>query len=208
MIYDCTHSLHPDLPGYPGDTETLRIESRVTGSKMNSSIHLSAHFGTHMDTPQHFFADREGISRWDAQQMRTSALWLTCKQGKHGFFLPQDIAPDSLPNTGWIFLHTSWGERWGTESYYTGFPGLDQTVIQTLLSRDVEGVGLDAPSVDPVPDEPYRNHYAWLGDNRYILENLRRPDQVKDGTVYRTTIAPIPFNPAEAAPCRVFHEAP
>lgn len=206
MIYDCTYRLHADLPGYPGDVETLRVESKVANNKMNSSIHLSAHFGTHIDTPKHFFADRQGLSLWDVQNLRTSVLWLSCQESHNGFTAPQDELQNIPAEAEWVFLYTGWSSRWGATDYYTGFPGIDQQLIQSLLSKDVRGLGLDAPSVDPVPDTAYHNHYAWLGDNRYILENLRFPPEVAVGKLYPTYIVPIPIESAEAAPCRVFHE--
>jgi len=205
MIYDCTHKLTENLPGYPGDRETLRVESETTDSIFSSSIHISTHFGTHMDTPKHFFPQKPGLSSWKSENLQSSALWLFCEPSRRGYTLAPSIDLWSLPNADWIFFYTGWSEHWGTNQYYTDFIGLDPTLVEDLLDLNLIGIGIDGASIDPIPDEQFQNHHLWLGNGRYILENLKHPDKVEDGVLYTTTIAPLPIENAEASPCRIFH---
>ncbi len=205
MIHNCTYSLTTGLPGYPGDEETLRILSVTDDHVFSSSIHMSAHFGTHVDTPKHFFPKKAGLANWFPEESFTTSLWLFCEPSKRGFSLAPSIDIWSLPSVDWIFFYTGWSDHWGTEQYYSDFIGLEPALVEDLLDLNLTGLGIDAPSIDPVPDEKYSNHNLWLDNDRYILENLKYPEQVNDGQRYQTVIAPLPINEAEASPCRVFH---
>jgi len=205
MIFDCTHKLTDDLPGYPGDSETLRVESETSENIFSSSIHISGHFGTHMDTPKHFFPEKSGLSGWDSENLHSSALWLFCEPSQRGYTLAPSIDLWSLPNVEWIFFYTGWSEHWGSNKYYSDFIGLDPTLVEDLFDLDLIGIGIDGASIDPIPDEKYQNHNLWLGNDRYILENVKHPEKVEDGVAYTTVIAPLPIEIAEASPCRVFH---
>src|SRR6185312_5283543 len=62
-LIDVSVPLDAALPTYPGNTPfTLEaIKRRAWGDSSNvSALHMSAHSGTHVDAPQHFFDDGAG----------------------------------------------------------------------------------------------------------------------------------------------------
>src|SRR3954452_7922236 len=63
-LIDVTVPLDAALATYPGNTPfQLEPMKRIAsgGSSNLSTIHLSAHTGTHVDAPRHFFDDRPGV---------------------------------------------------------------------------------------------------------------------------------------------------
>ena len=62
-LIDVTVPLDAQLPTYPHNTPfTLEPIKRIArGDSSNvSTLHMSAHSGTHVDAPRHFFDDRAG----------------------------------------------------------------------------------------------------------------------------------------------------
>jgi len=209
MIIDCTHQLSTDLPGYPGDPATLEIHQRISDhNSLGSTLHLSTHFGTHIDSPQHFYPEKPGMDSRDVTTLSGKAIWLFCEPATRGYTLAPSIDLWSLPKTDWIFFFTGWSTRWGSDAYYQEFPGIEPAIIEDLTDLDIRGIGLDAPSIDPIPDDSYQNHLLWLGSDRFLLENLRWSERIQDMEIYQTYVAPLPIPALEAAPCLVFHETP
>src|ERR1700751_3078298 len=62
-LIDVSVPLDITTPTYPGNTPfTIEAIKRIAhGDSSNvSTLHLSAHAGTHVDAPRHFFDDRPG----------------------------------------------------------------------------------------------------------------------------------------------------
>ena len=63
-LIDVTVPLDQNLPVYPGNAPfVLEAVKRVArGDSSNvSTLHMSAHAGTHVDAPRHFFDDGPGV---------------------------------------------------------------------------------------------------------------------------------------------------
>ena len=63
-LIDVTVPIDANLPTYPGNTPfSLEAIKRIaSGDSSNvSTIHMSAHAGTHVDAPRHFFDDAGGV---------------------------------------------------------------------------------------------------------------------------------------------------
>src|SRR4051794_26137184 len=76
-LLDVTVPLDASLPVYPGNTPfTLEPIKRIAaGASSNvSTLHLSAHAGTHVDAPRHFFDDGAGVE--------TLAIELLCGRAR------------------------------------------------------------------------------------------------------------------------------
>ena len=62
-LIDVSVPLDARLPTYPGNTPfSLEPVKRIAGGDSSnvSTLHMSAHTGTHVDAPRHFFDDRPG----------------------------------------------------------------------------------------------------------------------------------------------------
>src|SRR5436190_11053654 len=83
-LLDVTVPLDSALPVYPGNTPfTLEAIKRIAdGDSSNlSTLHLSAHSGTHVDAPRHFFDDGVGADGLAIELLvgRTRVIDVTCR---------------------------------------------------------------------------------------------------------------------------------
>src|SRR5689334_7845058 len=65
-LIDVSVPIVANLPSYPGNTpfQLEPIKRIAEGATSNvSTLHLSAHTGTHVDAPRHFFDDGGGVYR-------------------------------------------------------------------------------------------------------------------------------------------------
>ena len=76
-LYDISVSLGDESIDFPGDTPYRRkmVQTLEDGGECNlSEITMSAHAGTHMDAPSHFFSDGKTIDWFPVEKFVLSAL--------------------------------------------------------------------------------------------------------------------------------------
>src|SRR5207247_6749497 len=83
---DVSVPLDGNLASYPGNTPfSLEAVKRIArGYSSNvSSLHLSAHSGTHVDAPRHFFDDAPGADRLPLEMLvgRARVIEVTSRKG-------------------------------------------------------------------------------------------------------------------------------
>src|ERR1051326_6286244 len=99
-LIDVSVPLDASTPTYPGNTP-FRLEpiNRIAGGHTSnvSTIHMSAHAGTHVDAPRHFFDDRPGAEALPIEMLvgRTRVVEVTARridaEALAGFDLSEDI---------------------------------------------------------------------------------------------------------------------
>ena len=85
-LIDVTVPLDASLPVYPGNTPfTLEAVKRIArGDSSNvSTLHMSAHTGTHVDAPRHYFDDAPGVDALPLELMlgRTRVVEISSRSG-------------------------------------------------------------------------------------------------------------------------------
>jgi arylformamidase len=153
LILDITRPLGPQTPVYPGDVPFSRVEaySFERGDRYSVSVLLgSAHAGTHVDMPRHFFADASepALDRFigRAEVIHVSD-WSVLSER------------DWLPSVRPLFRCEGVG------------PPPAELVVR-LAAASIPLVGLDIMSVDTPDDDTYPNHRTLLGAGIPILESL------------------------------------
>ena len=80
-VIDLTHTISEDMPVYPG-TEPPKLQQantyEVDGFK-ETLMSMYSHTGTHMDPPNHLFADRTTLDAFPAEQFVGKALVIDCR---------------------------------------------------------------------------------------------------------------------------------
>ena len=75
-IIDLTHFISEDMPVYPG-TEQPKLKQANTYEKdgfKETLMTMYSHTGTHMDPPNHLFADRTTLDKFPVSQFVGKAL--------------------------------------------------------------------------------------------------------------------------------------
>src|ERR1041385_460432 len=177
---DVTATIRNGMVHWPGDMD-VKIEKSSSiedGDNANvSMLAMSAHTGTHVDAPLHFFANRKDVT----------SLPLECLIGPAKVF--------SIRNTKKIILdeiksfHIERGDRilfktknsdhdWTTTSFLEDYVYIDDKAAMYLRDKNVLCVGVDYLSVAE------KDHGAEV--HRILLENEIRSEERRVGKECRS----------------------
>lgn len=197
-IVDLTHSIHPNIPIWPGDppVEFETVSQIKTSGYFLRKFSMGEHSGTHMNAPNSFYSEGASIDSYPPQSLVVPAIAMDIRdkslvnpdyaltiddvlswEQEHRFIEPGNI----------IILYTGWQEKWADEVAFFNpddrgichFPGFSQSVTQFLLKeRLIAGVGTDTHGVDPGQNESFYVNKLVLKEQRIVLENLANLDQL------------------------------
>lgn len=139
---DVSRPLFTGMEVYPGDRETV-FEQRTEYGLLVTSLAMSAHTGTHMDAPLHFFAGALPIDR-----------------------IPLDLCVG--PARVVARVEDAAGER----VLLKGADGLSGAQAEELAARGVRLLGVEAPSIDRMGGTDFPAHRILLGQGVWIVEGL------------------------------------
>jgi kynurenine formamidase len=176
------------------------------------------HSGTHMDAPGHFVAGGRFVP-----QLKPSELILpivvvdiTSKARRNP---DAEVTADDLraferrhggiPRNALVAMNSGWASKLGTPAF-TGldaggtfhFPGFAGDSVEVLLDRRVMAIGVDTLSLDNGPSSSFAVHVAWLGADKYGLENLANLDKIPPRGA-TATVGVIPWQQGSGGPARV-----
>src|SRR5262245_46730884 len=126
-LIDVSVPLDSKLPTYPGNTPfQLEAVKRLTrGESSNlSSLHLSAHAGTHVDAPRHFFDSGPGAETLSLDMLcgRTRVIEVTTRKS----ITADDLAGFDLSEDVRLLIKTHNSMLWGSPEFHTDFIGLTE----------------------------------------------------------------------------------
>lgn len=201
-LIDVTVPLDSSLPTYPGNTPfSLEAIKRIAngGSSNLSSLHMSAHAGTHVDAPRHFFDDAPGIDGLPLEMLmgRTRVVEITSRSG----ISADDLAPLDLSEDVRVLFKTPNSRLWGSPDFHTGYVGLTGSGAEHLVSRGIKVVGVDYLSVEEFKKPGAPAHHALLGGGVIVIEGLNLRE-VEPG-IYDMVCLPLRIVGADGAPARV-----
>jgi kynurenine formamidase len=226
QVIDLTHDLQERMPIFPGGIPfSLDPVTRLADGYYMNSFTSGEHTGTHMDAPAHFgkglpTVDEIAPVRLVSQGIMIDARPRAAANSDYALTLADLVAWEKvngrIPARALVILNTGWHQRWENPDRYlnrdeTGkmhFPGFSAEALKHLLrERDVNGVGIDTPSVDPGASPTLEGHKVMLTGGRYQLENLDNLDllPIKGFSVIA---APMKISRGSGAPARVLAIVP
>jgi len=201
-LIDVSVPLDANLPSYPGNTPfTLEPIKRIAqgGSSNVSSIHLSAHSGTHVDAPRHFFDSGPGTEALalDMLMGRTRVIELTTRKAitaedLSGFDLSEDIR---------LLIKTANSRLWGSPEFHADYVGVGESAAKHLVEHGIKVVGVDYLSVEALHTPGAPAHHTLLGAGVIVIEGLNLRD-VEPG-IYEMFCLPLAIVGSDGAPARV-----
>ena len=186
---DLSHALEEGIPAWPTHArfgQTLYESYEFGDVALHYGLTLGEHTGTHLDAPLHFI--RGGPAHYGVDGMPLGRL--ACRAATID---AADLGPDGLLGADrirtWeaehgrieagdgVLIRYGWDERWATgpegRRFLDGWPGLGGEAAEYLAERGVSLVGCDTMSVDARASGESPAHYALLGNEVYIVENLK-----------------------------------
>ena len=84
-----------------------------------------------------------------------------------------------------MLIHTGWARHYGTPAYFD-HPYLDPEAVERMLALGVRTFCIDAPSIDPTPDDDLAAHLLIADAGGVIGENFRNLEEVAMGPITAT----------------------
>jgi arylformamidase len=200
-LIDITVPLDSNLPVYPGNTPfTLEPIKRIArGDSSNvSTLHLSAHAGTHVDAPSHFFDGASGADALPLELLigRARVLEVTSHAG---------IGPNELSGVASedirVLIKTPNSRLWRSARFHADYVGVTEEGARFLVGRGVKVVGVDYLSVEEFKKPGAPAHHVLLGGGTIVIEGLDL-SEVEPGT-YEMFCLPLRVVGSDGAPARV-----
>ncbi len=201
-LYDISLLLTPDavvIPGDPPFSRRLFLDHGVHGCEA-AALSLSAHAGTHLDFPAHFFVHGKRAGDYPARAFLRPAVVVDA--GGALLLSPEVLAGlDLAPGEAVLFRTRNSREgRFAGPDFPESFVTVGPDLARELVTRQAGLVGIDALSVEPLTDPAYPVHHILLGAGVLILEGLDLR-AVPPGR-YTLVCLPLAVPEAEASPVR------
>jgi arylformamidase len=201
-LIDVTVPLDGHLPNYPGNTlfsvEAVKRIGRGDSSNV-STLHLSAHAGTHVDAPRHFFDDGPGTEALPLEMLmgRTRVIEVTSRKG----IAAEDLGSVDLTEDVRVLIKTHNSRLWGSPEFHTDYVGVTESGARYLVDHGIKVVGVDYLSVEEFKRPGAPAHHLLLAAGTIIIEGLNLRD-VEPGT-YEMFCLPLRVVGCDGAPARV-----
>jgi arylformamidase len=201
-LIDISVPLDDKLASYPGNTpfsiEPIKRIARGDSSNV-STLHMSAHSGTHVDAPRHFFDSAPGTEALSLEMLigRTRVIEVPTRKAVTG----EDLAAFDLSEDVRLLLKTSNSRLWGSPEFHSEFIGLTESAARHLVDHGVKVVGVDYLSVEVFHTPGAPAHHVLLGAGTVVIEGLNLRDV--DPGVYDMFCLPLRVSGCDGAPARV-----
>jgi len=203
-VYDISVLLGVESITYPGDPPYRRelVSAIGKGGVCDvSKLEMSAHAGTHIDTPAHFIADdSKTIDRYPAGQFIMPAVVVNIENPTAIY--PAELEESGL-NAGEAVLFKTANSRDGrckcgvfTENYVY----LSPEAADYCVKQQVKLVGIDYITIEKYGDDEFPAHHTILGNDIFILEGINLAE-VPAGR-YTLFCLPLKIAGGEASPVR------
>jgi|SRR5579872_5338360 len=199
---DVSVPLDARLASYPGNTPfSLEAVKRIArGDSSNvSSLHMSAHSGTHVDAPRHFYdsgGDTDGLAL-DLLMGRARVIEVTSRTG----IAADDLAGLDLSEDIRLLIKTSNSKLWGDPEFHRDYVGVTESGARHLVDHGIKLVGVDYLSVEQFHFPGAPAHHILLGAGTIVVEGLNLRD-VEPG-IYEMFCLPLRVVGSDGAPARV-----
>ena len=201
-LIDVSVPLDAQLPTYPHNTpfslEPIKRVSRGDSSNV-STLHMSAHTGTHVDAPRHFFDAGAGTEALPLELLvgRARVVEIESRTG----IAAEDLAPLGLSDDIRVLIKTHNSRLWGSPIFHEDYVGVTESGARHLVEHGIKVVGVDYLSVEMFRTPGAPAHHVLLGAGTIVIEGLNLRDV--DPGIYEMLCLPLRVVGCDGAPARV-----
>jgi arylformamidase len=201
-LIDVSVPLDAQLPTYPHNTrftlEPLKRMARGDSSNV-STLHMSAHTGTHVDAPRHFFDDGAGTEALPLDLLvgRARVIEIDSRTG----VAAEDLRAIDLSDDIRVLIKTHNSRLWGSPEFHTDYVGVTESGAKHLVEHGIRVVGIDYLSVEQFKNPGAPAHHVLLGAGTIVIEGLDLRDV--DPGLYEMFCLPLRVVGSDGAPARV-----
>ncbi len=205
---DLTLTVSESLPNFPGSPSPQFIAwSTIKDDGYNLELlFLSSHTGTHLDAPYHFTKKGAKIHQIPVTRLIGDALLIKIKKVKDQTITKKDLLDfeqknGEIKNFSSIIFFTDWQKNLNKKFYFTNNPGLSKSATNYLVSKKINLVGIDSPSIDLGTDKRFTVHKILAKNNILIVENLSNLEKIPT-LEFDFIILPLKLKDATGSPVR------
>ena len=201
-LIDVSVPLDAQLPTYPHNTpfslEPIKRIARGDSSNV-STLHMSAHTGTHVDAPRHFFDEGPGTESLPLELLigRARVIEVTSRAG----VAAKDLDATDFSDDIRVLIKTLNSRLWGAPEFHEDYVGVLESGAKHLVEQGIKVVGVDYLSVEKFHNPGAPAHHILLGAGTIVIEGLDLRG-VEPG-VYEMFCLPLRVVGSDGAPARV-----
>jgi arylformamidase len=201
-LIDVSVPLDAQLPTYPHNTpfslEPIKRIARGDSSNV-STLHMSAHTGTHVDAPRHFFDAGAGTEALPLELLvgRARVIGVSSRAG----IAAEDLAAIDLSDDIRVLIKTHNSRLWGAPEFHADYVGVTESGAKHLVDHGIKVVGVDYLSVEQFRNPGAPAHHVLLGAGTIVIEGLDLREV--DPGVYEMFCLPLRIVGSDGAPARV-----
>ncbi len=202
-VHDISILLGEESATWPGDPPYERdlVSSIAKGDVSEvSRLTMTAHVGTHLDTPAHFIGGGRGLDGYRAEDFILPAIVVDA--GDTTTIGPELVSDSTPPPGGAILFRTtnSISGRITSGKFFTDGVYLSAEAARMCVDRAVRLVGIDYFSIDAFGTRTFPAHMCLMSAGVLILETINLRNVVPGG--YTLICLPLRLAGAEASPVR------
>ena len=205
---DLTMTISGSMPTFPGSPAPhLLAWSNLEEDGYNLELlFLSSHTGTHMDAPYHFDGKGLKVHQIPISRLVVRATLIRLRKAasapiSKGDILSFEESHGAIPDNASVIFHTDWQKNLKADSYFTENPGLDMSAAEYLVTKRINLVGIDSPSIDLGTDGSFSVHRILARNNVLIVENLTNLHRIRSEE-FDLTVLPLKLKGATGSPVR------
>ncbi len=218
-VVDLTHRFTAGFPVYTGAEPARRTAKTFAANGFYSQDWtFNEHSGTHVDAPGHFVEGRRLVDELRPRELVLPIVVIDIAD-RAARDPDTEVTPDDVrrferrhgrvPRGALVAMRSGWAAKLGSPEF-TGadasgtyhFPGFGLEAAELLIDRRAGAIGVDTLSLDPGPSKTFAVHTAWLGTDRYGVENLANLGRIPP-TGAMATVGVVPWQQGSGGPARV-----
>ena len=209
-VIDLTLTVSEKIPTFPGSPKPhfIKWETISKDGYNLELLFLSTHTGTHIDAPFHFVKNGKKIHEIKPERLVNEAVLIRIGKNSNRSISKTDIQNfeqknGKIENGSTVIFYTGWQKNLNKEFYFTENPGLSVSAAKYLVSKKINMVGIDSPSIDLGTDSKFSVHHILAKNNILIVENLANLNKIKSNNFHLIT-SPLKLKNATGSPIRAF----
>ena len=207
-LLDLTLIISENIPTFPGSPQPSFVQDKnIKNDGYNSELlFLSSHTGTHLDAPYHFQEKGEKIHEISLKRLVSSAILVKSRKKGDQLITKTDIQKfekkhGKIPSGSTVIFWTGWQKMIKNISYFIRNPGLSTAAAKYLVSKKINLVGTDSPSIDLGKDKRFPVHHIFSKNNVLIVENLTNLEKIRSSK-FHFVVLPLKLKGATGSPVR------
>jgi arylformamidase len=196
-FYDISLPLGSKTPEWPGHIKFKRKE--IKGKSITSELHLSSHYGTHIDAPKHFLFNKSGVDTIKPDSL--IGVFTVVEVKSKNLISLADVKSIKIEYPQSQILFKTRNSKIVTKNKFTkDYVSLSIEAAEYLIKQKVALVGIDYFGMEAKESPGHPVHKALLAKGIVVVEGLDL-SKVKPGK-YDGAILPLKITGCDGSPAR------